>query len=68
VLGDYHYIIGGMGTSGTGSLLRYDPLQDSWEQLAPLLQRREHTAAVVLNGKIYALAGRWQGLATLRRW
>ena len=35
--------------------------------LAPLEQPREHTAAVALNGRIIALAGRWAVRASFHR-
>jgi len=59
----YLYVVGGAG--GSQALLRYDPAADAWTTLASLRQPREHTAAVALDGadamdgKIYALAGRW---------
>jgi N-acetylneuraminic acid mutarotase len=57
--GDYLYVVGGVGA--TNALLRYDPKADSWTTLAELKQAREHLAAAALDGKIYALAGRWSG-------
>jgi N-acetylneuraminic acid mutarotase len=62
-LGDYLYVIGGVG--GSSNLLRYEPVQDRWESLAALSQPREHTAAVAYAGKIYAIGGRWQGVGEL---
>ena len=56
-LGDYIYVMG--GTDGSQNLLRYDPAQDSWTQLAAHQEPREHTAAVALDGKIYLMGGRW---------
>jgi N-acetylneuraminic acid mutarotase len=56
-LGGYLYIIG--GTGGSNALLRYEPGRDEWSSLASLSESREHTAATVLDGKIYALGGRW---------
>jgi N-acetylneuraminic acid mutarotase len=46
----------------------YDPLAGAWndvasmpeERIAPLHNPREHVAAVALDGKIYAIAGRWR--------
>jgi N-acetylneuraminic acid mutarotase len=61
--GDYIYLVG--GTGGTDALLRYDPAADVWTALASLQQSREHTAAVVLDGEIVALAGRWAGVGEL---
>ena len=62
-LGDHIYVIG--GTGGSNALLRYDPARDEWTSLASLHESREHTAAVVLDGKIYALGGRWSGTGEL---
>ena len=56
-LDNYIYIIG--GTGGSNALLRYDPARDDWTSLAGLSESREHTAATALDGKIYAMGGRW---------
>lgn len=55
VLGEYNYVVGGGGP--TGSLLRYHPKRDKWTRLTPLMERREHTSAVALDGRIYAIGG-----------
>jgi N-acetylneuraminic acid mutarotase len=62
-LGDYIHIIGGV-PDGT-QVLRYDPAANSYTQLASMHAQREHVAAVVFEGKIYVLAGRWSGLGEL---
>src|SRR6202008_186461 len=49
--------VGGTGANDT-ALQRYDPSADRWSVLAALSTRRDHVAAVVLGGKIYALGGR----------
>lgn len=36
---------------------RYDPLQNSWDILAEMKEKRCSFAAVVLDGKIYAMGG-----------
>jgi len=56
-LDNYIYILGGTGESN--ALLRYDPSSDKWTSLASLSESREHTSAVALDGKIYAIGGRW---------
>ena len=62
-LDDYIYVMG--GTGGSNALLRYDPARDEWTSLAALSQSREHTAAAALDGKIYALGGRWSDTGEL---
>ena len=49
------------GRNPHGSFYRYDPVADTWEHLAEPSSQREHLAAVVLEGEIWALAGRWEG-------
>jgi N-acetylneuraminic acid mutarotase len=51
------YVVGGTGPNDL-ELQRYDATDDAWEARAPLSVTRDHVAAVVLGGKIYALAGR----------
>ncbi len=58
-LGEFIYLVGGT-TSQAGSVpptWQYDPASDTWKDMAPLKQPREHNAAVVLDGKIYAIGG-----------
>ena len=57
-VGDSIFLVGG---APDGGLLRYDPTQNSWDQLSGPDQKREHLAAVSLDGEIWAIAGRWQG-------
>ena len=45
-LDGYLYVVG--GTGGNRDLLRYDPAADEWARLAPLIESREHTAAVAV--------------------
>lgn len=58
-LGDYIYVIG--GDEKNNHLLRFDPASGEWAELAPLLEIRNHVQAVVLDGKIWVLGGRWYG-------
>ena len=61
-LGDYIYVVGGSSSTYRkdpfSSLLRYDPAADQWKEMSPLLMERDHVAAAVYDGKIYAFAGR----------
>uniref|UniRef100_A0A667WEE4 Kelch-like family member 33 n=1 Tax=Myripristis murdjan TaxID=586833 RepID=A0A667WEE4_9TELE len=38
-------------------ICRYDPLQNSWERLADMREKRCSFSVVVLNGKLYAIGG-----------
>ncbi|XP_072314701.1 uncharacterized protein [Eucyclogobius newberryi] len=55
------YIVGGKKYYGTGdtltSFFRYDPLENAWEELSPMLQARSSFSLVVLESKLYALGG-----------
>ncbi|XP_076581717.1 uncharacterized protein LOC143317446 [Chaetodon auriga] len=55
------YVFGGKKYYGTGdtlnSVYRYDPLQNSWESLAEMQEKRCSFSVVVLDGKIYAIGG-----------
>lgn len=57
-LDDHIYVVGG---APAGGLFRYSPDDDVWDELTPPSQQREHVAAVVFEGEIWALAGRWPG-------
>lgn len=52
------YVVGGVPAGG---LLRYELEGDRWVTLASPEVTREHLAAVVLDGEIWAIAGRWRG-------
>ncbi|XP_053452140.1 kelch-like protein 33 isoform X4 [Nycticebus coucang] len=45
------------------STLRWDPSQEDWEEMAPLHQARSLFPLVVLDGQLYALGGRDNGVA-----
>ncbi|KAF7654659.1 hypothetical protein LDENG_00066280 [Lucifuga dentata] len=55
------YVIGGKKYYGINdtlnSVYRYDPLQNSWERLADMQEKRFSFSVVVLDGKLYAIAG-----------
>uniref|UniRef100_A0AAV2KM58 BTB domain-containing protein n=1 Tax=Knipowitschia caucasica TaxID=637954 RepID=A0AAV2KM58_KNICA len=55
------YILGGKKYYGTAdtinSLFRYDPLEDSWEELCSMSQARCSFSLVVLEFKLFAIGG-----------
>uniref|UniRef100_A0A672IGA3 Kelch-like family member 33 n=1 Tax=Salarias fasciatus TaxID=181472 RepID=A0A672IGA3_SALFA len=61
VLNGQLYVFGGKKYYGNGDVLnsvyRFDPLQNSWESLAGMLEKRSSFSAVVLDGKILAIGG-----------
>ncbi|XP_076018592.1 kelch-like protein 9 [Genypterus blacodes] len=61
VLNGQLYVIGGKsyyGISDTlNSVYRYDLLQNSWERLADLQEKRCYFSVIVLNEKLYAIGG-----------
>ena len=59
MLGDLIYVVGGV-PDGT-SVYSYDPAADTWSVERPLDTAREHSAAVAHRGRVYAIAGRWEG-------
>jgi len=52
------YVVGG---TPRGGLYRYDIVGDAWSEVAAPNRQREHVAAAVFDGEIWAIAGRWQG-------
>jgi N-acetylneuraminic acid mutarotase len=60
VLDDLIYVVGGVPASG---LLAYDPTADAWTGLEAPSERREHLAAVAVDGEIWAIGGRWEVFA-----
>ncbi|XP_045383288.1 kelch-like protein 33 [Lemur catta] len=61
------YVCGGQdfyGHSNTlASTLRWEPTQEDWEEMAPLCQARSFFPLVALDGQLYALGGRDNGVA-----
>ncbi|XP_037691438.1 kelch-like protein 33 [Choloepus didactylus] len=61
------YVCGGQDfyghTSTLASTLRWDPSQEDWKEMAPLCQARSFFPLVVLDGQLYALGGRDNGIA-----
>ncbi|KAM5235915.1 kelch-like protein 33 [Ctenodactylus gundi] len=61
------YVCGGQDfyshSNTLASTLRWDPSQEDWEEVEPLCQARCLFPLVVLDGQLYALGGRCNGLA-----
>ncbi|KAM6202579.1 kelch-like protein 33 [Rhynchocyon petersi] len=61
------YVCGGQDfyshSSTLASTLRWDPSQEAWEEKAPLCQARCFFPLVTLDGQLYALGGRGNGVA-----
>ncbi|KAK3507408.1 hypothetical protein QTP70_019651 [Hemibagrus guttatus] len=55
------YVVGGRHYYGRDDTLkcafRYDPIQNSWQRLADMNERRGNFALVVLDGKMFAIGG-----------
>ncbi|KAM4611617.1 kelch-like protein 33 [Polymixia lowei] len=55
------YVIGGRKYYGTADMLnsayRYDPVQNGWERLADMQEKRCWFSVVVLEGMLYAIGG-----------
>ncbi|XP_060031381.1 kelch-like protein 33 [Erinaceus europaeus] len=61
------YVCGGQdfysNSSTLASTFRWDPSQEDWEEVAPLCQARCFFPLVALDGLLYALGGRDNGIA-----
>ncbi|HKZ70314.1 MAG TPA: alkaline phosphatase family protein, partial [Anaerolineales bacterium] len=55
VLNDLIYVPGGFG--GESTMQAYDPIVDSWINLAPLPSGRHHLMAAASDGKVYLFGG-----------
>uniref|UniRef100_A0A673H0R8 Kelch-like family member 33 n=1 Tax=Sinocyclocheilus rhinocerous TaxID=307959 RepID=A0A673H0R8_9TELE len=55
------YVVGGRHYYGKADTMnctyRYDPIQNTWQRLTDMYERRGSFTLVVLNGKIYAIGG-----------
>lgn len=64
-IGGKLYVAGGVGPDST-VLWVYDPATDRWDaSRKPLPSAREHLAAAVVDGRLYAIGGRWGGQGNL---
>ena len=61
---DLLFVVGGIGPSG--AVLVYDPVEEAWHAAAKLPDTRDHLAAVVVDGEIWAIGGRVDGRAVSR--
>ncbi|GAQ85647.1 hypothetical protein KFL_002470040 [Klebsormidium nitens] len=53
------YLMGGWnGTRWLGSVDRYRPSRNEWEEVAPMWAERYHAASAVLGGMVYVFGGR----------
>ncbi|XP_004644063.2 kelch-like protein 33 isoform X1 [Octodon degus] len=61
------YVCGGQDfyshSNTLASTLRWGPSQEDWEEMASLCQARSLFPLVALNGQLYALGGRYNGVA-----
>ncbi|XP_038147800.1 kelch-like protein 33 isoform X2 [Cyprinodon tularosa] len=61
VLSGQLYIFGGKNYYGSGdifsSVYRYDPLQNSWERLCEMQEKRSSFSVIVLDGQLHAVGG-----------
>ncbi|XP_069880740.1 kelch-like protein 33 [Dipodomys merriami] len=61
------YVCGGQDfyshSNTLASTLRWDPSQEGWEEMEPLCQARSFFPLVALDGQLYALGGRDNGIA-----
>ena len=55
---EHIYVVGGVPDAG---LFRYDVADEQWTTLPAPGTQREHVAAVIWNGDVWAIAGRWMG-------
>lgn len=62
-LGDKIFAVGGVGRGrrNTGATEEYEPAADRWVRRAPMPTPRDHLAAAVVEGKLYAIGGRVDG-------
>ncbi|XP_036128178.1 kelch-like protein 33 [Molossus molossus] len=65
--GNELYVCGGQDyyshSNTLASTLRWDPSQEDWEEMTPLCQARSFFPLVALDGLLYALGGRANGVA-----
>lgn len=57
------YVVGGLNSSHipVNTNYAYDPKTNSWSTKSPMLTARQHLATAVVDGKLYAMGGRFLG-------
>jgi N-acetylneuraminic acid mutarotase len=60
------YLVGGVGTDGSivATVHAYNPQTNTWSMRAAMPTPREHLGAAAIDGKLYAVGGRMQSLAS----
>jgi N-acetylneuraminic acid mutarotase len=67
VLGTKLFLFGGARDNAVvADVSSYDTESDTWEELPPLPETREHCAAGAINGKLYVAAGRTHSIPEFR--
>jgi N-acetylneuraminic acid mutarotase len=61
-VGDFVYVIGGLQGSSVATSSRYNVVDDTWEALPDLPVALDHLGAYAVNGNIYVVGGRTNGL------
>lgn len=58
VVGGTLFLVGGYnGTSYLATVLRYDPIQDTWTPIAPMNYERGGLSLVEIDGRLFAVGG-----------
>ncbi len=57
------YAVGGIDALGTSNTnMAYNPRTNTWTERAPMPTAREHLASAVVDGKLYVIGGRTDGM------
>src|SRR2546422_852997 len=63
-LGNRLHAVGGSADRATGAHETYDPASDRWTDAPPMPTARDHLAAVVFEGRLWAIGGRTSFVGT----
>jgi N-acetylneuraminic acid mutarotase len=67
IVDDLMYVVGGQNNGkSVAYAARYDPKTDHWEALPDLPERKEHCAAAGIDGIVYIVGGRVDGITTFQ--